>query len=58
MHPLFVTLFIEPEADDALAEERGRLRSARQAKRGKAVRVVKTAAPAPDRRFTLAAHGA
>jgi hypothetical protein len=52
MHPLFVTLFIEPEADDALAEERGRLRSARQAKRGKAVRVVKTATLAPGRRTT------
>ncbi len=51
MHPLFETLFIEPEADDPLAEERGRRRQARRARarRGKSVRVIKTAAASPDR---------
>jgi hypothetical protein len=49
MHPLFVTLFIEPEDDDPLAEERGRRRQARRARRGRSVRLVKAAVPQPDR---------
>jgi hypothetical protein len=49
MHPMFVSLFIEPDADDLLAQERDRRRHARQARRGRAARVVKVTAPSPDR---------
>ena len=35
MHPMFVTLFIETDADDLLAEERDRKRREQTAKRGR-----------------------
>jgi hypothetical protein len=35
MHPLFVTLFIETDADDLLAEEQDRRRRARAVRRGR-----------------------
>ena len=38
MHPLFVTLFIETDADDLLAEEQDRKRRARAARRGRSTR--------------------
>jgi hypothetical protein len=49
MHPLFVTLFIETDADDALAEQQGRKRRAHAARRGRSARAMKIAAANPDR---------
>ncbi len=48
MHPMFVTLFIETDADDSLTEEQARKRHARSARRGKSALVVRVAAK-PDR---------
>ncbi|MGH3635732.1 MAG: hypothetical protein ACRDTS_16920 [Mycobacterium sp.] len=48
MHPMFVTLFIETDADDLLTEEQGRKRRAHAAKRGRSTRVMRVAA-SPDR---------
>jgi hypothetical protein len=48
MHPMFVRLFIETDADD-LIEEQDKQRHARRARRGRQARVVRTAAPGPDR---------
>jgi hypothetical protein len=39
MHPLFVTLFIETDADDLLTEEQDRKRRARAVRRGRSARV-------------------
>jgi hypothetical protein len=44
VHPMFVSLFIETDADDLLTEEQDRRRHARQARRGKSARVVRVAA--------------
>jgi hypothetical protein len=49
MHPMFVTLFIETDADDLLAEEQDRKRRAHTARRGRSARVMKVAAAHPDR---------
>ena len=49
MHPLFVTLFIETDADDLLAEEQDRKRRARAARRGRSARASRVAAAHPDR---------
>jgi hypothetical protein len=49
MHPMFVTLFIETDADDLLAEEQDRKRRAQAARRGRSARVMKAAAVSPDR---------
>jgi hypothetical protein len=49
MHPLFVTLFIETDADDLLAEEQDRKRRARVARRGRSAPVRRVAAAQPDR---------
>ena len=49
MHPMFVTLFIETDADDLLTEQQDRKRRAHAAKRGRATRVVRTAAATPGR---------
>lgn len=35
MHPMFVTLFLEPGADDLLAEEEDKRRAAKQARRAR-----------------------
>jgi hypothetical protein len=43
MHPMFVKLFLEPDADDLQAEEEARRRSARRAGRTRRVMVVKPA---------------
>ena len=44
MHPMFVTLFIETDADDLLTEEQDRKRRARAAGRGRSARVMRVAA--------------
>jgi len=49
MHPLFVTLFIETDADDLLAEEQDRKRRARAARRGRSARIIRAAAANPGR---------
>jgi hypothetical protein len=49
MHPMFVTLFIEADADDLLSEEQDRKRRAHTAKRGRSARVMRAAAATPDR---------
>ena len=38
MHPMFVTLFIETDADDLLTEEQDRKRHARAVRRGMIMR--------------------
>lgn len=43
MHPMFIKLFMETDADDLAADEQDQ-RRARRAKRGKPARVMKTAA--------------
>jgi len=48
MHPMFVTLFIETDADDLLTEEQDRKRRAHAARRGRSARVVRVAAATPD----------
>jgi hypothetical protein len=48
MHPMFVTLFIETDADDLLTEEQDRKRRAHAARRGRAARAMKVAAANPD----------
>jgi hypothetical protein len=49
MHPLFVTLFIETDADDLLAEEQDRERRARAVRRGRSARASRVAGAHPDR---------
>jgi hypothetical protein len=44
MHPMFVKLFIEPDADDPLAEEEARRSSVRRARRTRRAMVVKSVA--------------
>ena len=48
MHPMFVTLFIETDAD-LLAEEQDRKRRAHAARRGRSARASRVAAAHPDR---------
>ena len=49
MHPMFVTLFIETDADDLVAEEQDRKRRARAVRRGRSARAGRVAAAHPDR---------
>jgi hypothetical protein len=49
MHPMFVTLFIETDADDLLTEEQDRKRHAHAGRRGRSARVRRVAAADPDR---------
>jgi hypothetical protein len=49
MHPMFVTLFIETDADDLLAEEQDRKRRAQAVIRGRSARVMRVAAANPNR---------
>ena len=44
MHPMFVTLFIETDADDLLTEEQDNKRRAHAARRGRSARVMRVAA--------------
>jgi hypothetical protein len=47
MHPMFVKLYLENDADDALAEEEGRRRAANRARRARSR--LTTTRTAPDR---------
>jgi hypothetical protein len=49
MHPMFVRLFIETDADDALTEQQDRKRRAHAVRRGRSARIVKVAAANRDR---------
>ncbi len=49
MHPMFVKLFMEPDADDLLADEQDKKRHARQAKRARSARVLKVTTASQDR---------
>jgi hypothetical protein len=49
MHPMFVTLFIEADADDALTEPQDKKRRAYAARRGRSSRAVRVAAANSDR---------
>jgi hypothetical protein len=49
MHPMFVALFIETDADDLLTEGQDRKRRAHAARRGRSARVVRVAGAKPDR---------
>lgn len=49
MHPMFVTLFLETDADDLLTEERDKQRRARLARRSRSASVVRVPAPNRDR---------
>jgi hypothetical protein len=44
MHPMFVKLFIETDADDLLAAEEARRRSARRSRRNRPAMAVKSVA--------------
>ena len=48
MHPMFVALFIETDADDVLAGDQDRKRRAHAARRGRSAGVIRAAAH-PDR---------
>ena len=49
MHPMFVRLFIETDADDLLIEDQDRKRRARAVRRGRSARVMTVAVANPDR---------
>ncbi len=49
MHPMFVKLFIETDADDLAVDEQYQQRRARRTKRGKPARVMRAAATDRDR---------
>ncbi len=49
MHPMFIRLFIETDADDLAADEQDQRRRARRAKRGRPARVMRAAARDRDR---------
>ena len=50
MHPMFVKLFVETDADDLLAEQEDRRRRARRSRRTRSDMVVRVAAHDRDRR--------
>jgi hypothetical protein len=50
MHPMFVELFIETDADDLLAAEEARRRSARRSRRNRPAMAVKAVPPDRSRR--------
>ena len=50
MHPMFVKLYLEPEADDLLADEQEKRRSAKLARRHRSRMAVRVTTSAPDRR--------
>ena len=49
MHPLFVTLFIETDADDLLTQEQHKRRRARSARRSRSARAARVPATNRDR---------
>jgi hypothetical protein len=50
MHPMFVELFLENDADDMLAEEEDRRRAANRARRARSRQAVRIIARDRDRR--------
>jgi hypothetical protein len=50
MHPMFVKLYLENDADDVLAEEEGRRRAANRARRARSRRATRVVARDRDRR--------
>jgi len=50
MHPMFVKLYLEPEADDLLADEQERRRTARLARHNRSRMAVRVTVRAQDRR--------
>jgi len=50
MHPMFVKLFIETDADDLLAEQERKRRSARRTRRTRSLVVTRAAVADRDRR--------
>jgi hypothetical protein len=50
MHPMFVTLFLENDADDMLAEEEDRRRAANRARRSRSRQATRVYARDRDRR--------
>jgi hypothetical protein len=48
MHPMFVKLFIEPDADDLLAEEEAKRRRVRRSGRNRPAVAVRAAARGRD----------
>jgi len=50
MHPMFVKLYLEAEADDLLAEDEQRRRSANRARHNRSRTLVRVTARAGDRR--------
>jgi hypothetical protein len=50
MHPMFVTLFIETDADELLAAEEARRRSARRSRRNRPAVALKAVARGRSRR--------
>jgi len=50
MHPMFVKLYLEPDADDLPAEDEARRRTANRARRARSRMVTRTAARDRDRR--------
>jgi len=49
MHPMFVKLFLEPDADDLLAEEEERRRRAKLARQNRSRRTMSVTARPQDR---------
>jgi hypothetical protein len=49
MHPMFVKLFIETDADDLLAGEQDKHRHRRPARRSRSARVMRVVARNPER---------
>jgi hypothetical protein len=49
MHPTFVKLYLENDADDVLAEEEDRRRAARRARRGRSRQATRVVARDRDR---------
>jgi len=49
MHPMFVKLFLDPDADDLLADEEERRRRAARARHTRARMTVRVTARAQDR---------
>lgn len=50
MHPMFVKLYLENDADDVLAEEEDRRRAANRARRARSLRATRVVARDRDRR--------
>ncbi len=58
MHPMFVKLFIETDADDWLADEEDRRRRVRRSKRNRPALTIRTAPRERERRARSMIPGA